>query len=65
MPKYECPKCHRIFCGWAIKYKYKNRCPNCSNELREISDNEESRKVEGYHKEDSEDSLSKLFRLDI
>ena len=65
MPRYLCQNCHRVFCGWAVKYKYKNKCPNCGGELREVSDNKESRKVEGYYKEDSEISLSRLLRLDI
>lgn len=65
MPRYECPNCHRVFCGWAVKYKYEGRCPDCGDELREVSNNKESRKVEGYHKGDSEDSLSKILRLDI
>jgi len=65
MPRYECPKCNKVFCGWVMKYKYKEKCPVCGGELREISNNKESRKEAGYHKEDSEDSLSKLLRLDI
>jgi len=65
MTKWECLECHKIFCGWAIKYKYKYKCPLCGGKLREVSNNKESRKVEAYHKEDPEDSLSKLFRLDI
>ncbi|GAI73357.1 unnamed protein product [marine sediment metagenome] len=65
MQRYLCPKCNEIFCGWSIKYKYKGRCPVCGGELRKISDNKESRKVEGYHKEDPEISLSKILKLDI
>jgi rRNA maturation endonuclease Nob1 len=66
MQKYKCSDCQGVFCGWAIIiYKYKNKCPVCGGELREISNNKESRKVERYHKEDSEDSLSKILRLDI
>jgi len=38
--KYKCSNCHRVFCGWAVKYKHKNKCPNCGGELREVySDN--------------------------
>ncbi|GAI93384.1 unnamed protein product, partial [marine sediment metagenome] len=29
MPKYLCPKCKGFFCGWVMRYKYKNKCPNC------------------------------------
>jgi rRNA maturation endonuclease Nob1 len=65
MPRYLCPKCNEIFYGWSIKYKYESRCPICGGELRQINDNKESRKVEGYHKEDPEISLSKLLKLDI
>jgi transcription initiation factor IIE alpha subunit len=66
MPKYLCPKCKGVFCGWVMKYKYKEKCPVCDSELREVyPDNKESRKVEGSHKEAPEDSLSKLFRIDI
>ncbi|MBA7560503.1 hypothetical protein ES695_03535 [Candidatus Atribacteria bacterium 1244-E10-H5-B2] len=51
MQKYKCSDCQGVFCGWAIiVYKYKNKCPVCGGELREISNNKESRKVEGYHK---------------
>ena len=57
MPKYECPKCNQFFCGWVMKYKYKNKCPVCGGELREVyPDNKESRKVEGSPKEDPKDS---------
>lgn len=50
MPRYECPKCNKVFCGWCVKYKYKNKCPVCGSELRQISNNKESRKGEGIHK---------------
>jgi len=51
MPIYLCQNCHRVFCGWAVKYKHKNKCPNCGGELQEVySDNKKSLKVEGYHK---------------
>ena len=65
MPRYECPKCNKVFCGWCMKYKYKNKCPVCGGELRQISNDRKSRKAEGYHKEDPEDSLSRLLRIDI
>lgn len=39
MPKYECPKCNKVFCGWSVKYKYKNKCPNCGSDLRKVNSN--------------------------
>ena len=60
MPRYECPECHRVFCGWAMKYKYKNKCPDCGSELRQISNKKESRKGEGYHKGQSKISRYKV-----
>ena len=66
MPKYECPKCKGVFCGWVMRYKYKGICPVCGGELREVyPDNKESRKVEGSHKEAPEDSIHRLLRIDI
>jgi len=65
MSRYECLNCHKIFCGWAVRYKLKYKCPNCGGELRGISNNKESRKAERYHKEAPEDSLSKPIRIDI
>ena len=44
MLRYECPNCHRVSCGWAVKYKHKGKCPNCGCKLREASNNKESRK---------------------
>jgi rRNA maturation endonuclease Nob1 len=38
MPRYECPECNKVFCGWVMKYKYKNKCPVCGGELREVYD---------------------------
>ncbi|MBA7637485.1 hypothetical protein ES703_45130 [subsurface metagenome] len=52
MPEYLCPKCKGVFCGWAVRYKLKYKCPKCGSELQEVyPDNKESRKVEGSHKE--------------
>ena len=52
MPKYRCKDCSTIFYGWAVRYKHKNKCPDCGSELQEVHpDNKESRKVEGSHKE--------------
>lgn len=39
MPKYECPNCRGVFCGWAVKYKYKYKCPVCDGDLREVNSN--------------------------
>ncbi len=39
MPKYLCPNCKGIFCGWSVKYKYEGRCPKCGSELEEIYSN--------------------------
>jgi len=39
MLKYECPNCHRVFCGWAVKYKLKYKCPVCGGELEEVYSN--------------------------
>ena len=36
MPKYLCPKCKGVFCGWVMRYKYKGICPVCGGELREV-----------------------------
>ncbi|MBA7573696.1 hypothetical protein ES695_14590 [Candidatus Atribacteria bacterium 1244-E10-H5-B2] len=45
MPKYLCPKCKGVFYGWAMKYKYKGKCPDCGSELQEVyDDNRESRR---------------------
>ncbi len=45
MPKYLCPKCQKVFCGWVMKYKYKNKCPVCGSELQEVyDDNRELRR---------------------
>ncbi len=39
MPEYLCPKCRGVFCGWVMKYKYKNKCPVCGSELEEVYSN--------------------------
>ena len=54
MPKYKCSKCHKVFYGWAIKYKLKYKCPDCGGELRQIANIKKYRNVEGYHKENPE-----------
>ncbi|GAI79357.1 unnamed protein product [marine sediment metagenome] len=50
MPEYLCPKCRGVFCGWSVKHKYKEKCPNCGGELREVSNNKKYRKGEGFGK---------------
>ncbi|MBA7528246.1 hypothetical protein ES705_20429 [subsurface metagenome] len=54
MQRYKCLKCHRVSCGWAVRYKLKYKCPVCGGELRQISNSEKPREVEGYHKGDPE-----------
>ncbi|MBA7531075.1 hypothetical protein ES705_23286 [subsurface metagenome] len=54
MQRYKCSNCKGVFCGWSVRYKLKFKCPVCGGELRETSNNKESRKVEGYHKGDPE-----------
>ena len=39
MPEYLCPGCKGVFCGWAMRYKYKNKCPVCGGELEEVYSN--------------------------
>ncbi|MBA7483361.1 hypothetical protein ES705_36432 [subsurface metagenome] len=39
MPEYKCLNCKGIFCGWVMKYRYKNKCPDCGNELEEVYSN--------------------------
>ncbi|MBA7548911.1 hypothetical protein ES705_41379 [subsurface metagenome] len=54
MPKYLCPKCQGVFFGWAMKYKYKNKCPDCGGELRKIPfNNKKLQKVIRDHKRNS------------
>ncbi|MQY75791.1 MAG: hypothetical protein GH148_09780 [Clostridia bacterium] len=55
MQRYKCSKCQKVFCGWAVKYKHKNKCPDCGGELRQISNNKKYRKYrkgEGVSKGD-------------
>jgi len=54
MSKYECLNCHKVFCGWSVKWKYKFKCPNCGGELREASNKEKSQKSRRYPKGGSE-----------
>ena len=65
MPKFKCSECHKVFYGWAIKYKLKYKCPDCGGEIRQIANTKKYRKVEGYDKEDPEIQISKLLKLDI
>ncbi|MBA7667488.1 hypothetical protein ES703_75577 [subsurface metagenome] len=54
MPAYKCLNCHQIAFGWAMKYKYKNKCPDCGGELREIPfNNKKLQKVIRDHKRNS------------
>jgi hypothetical protein len=43
MSKYLCPKCKGIFCGWVMKYRYKNKCPDCGSELQEVYSNNQTK----------------------
>ena len=43
MPKYECPKCQKIFCGWVMRYRYKQKCPDCGGELQEVYSNNQTK----------------------
>ncbi|RXG62572.1 hypothetical protein ES695_21460 [Candidatus Atribacteria bacterium 1244-E10-H5-B2] len=38
MRRYKCSKCHRVLCGWAVRYKLKYKCPDCGGELEEVYD---------------------------
>ncbi|GAH99094.1 unnamed protein product [marine sediment metagenome] len=40
--EYECPECNKVFCGWVMRYRYKNKCPVCGGELREIPSNKQT-----------------------
>ncbi|MBA7561482.1 hypothetical protein ES695_10960 [Candidatus Atribacteria bacterium 1244-E10-H5-B2] len=50
MPEYLCPKCRGVFCGWVMRYRYKQKCPVCGSELQEVSNNKKYRKDEGFGK---------------
>jgi len=50
MQRYLCAKCQGVFCGWAVIYRLKYKCPVCGGELREVSDNKKYRKDEGFGK---------------
>ncbi|MBA7561280.1 hypothetical protein ES695_07220 [Candidatus Atribacteria bacterium 1244-E10-H5-B2] len=39
MPEYLCPGCKGVFCGWVMRYRYKNKCPVCGGELQETHSN--------------------------
>ena len=39
MPEYLCPKCKGGFYGWVMRYRYKNKCPDCGSELEEVYSN--------------------------
>ncbi|MBA7574671.1 hypothetical protein ES695_06185 [Candidatus Atribacteria bacterium 1244-E10-H5-B2] len=43
MPKYLCPKCKGVFCGWSVKHKYKEKCPDCGSELEEVYSNNQTK----------------------
>ncbi|MBA7532365.1 hypothetical protein ES705_24591 [subsurface metagenome] len=36
MQSYKCSNCKDVFCGWAVRYKLKYKCPNCGGELRAV-----------------------------
>lgn len=42
MPEYLCPKFKGVFCGWVMRYKYKQKCPVCGSELEEVYSNNET-----------------------
>ncbi|MBA7484686.1 hypothetical protein ES707_20216 [subsurface metagenome] len=39
MSRYKCSNCQKVFCGWAVRYKLKYKCPVCGSELEEIYPN--------------------------
>ena len=53
MPRYECTICQKVYVGWAVKYKYEGRCPDCGSELREISNNYKGGKMNKKRKKKS------------
>ncbi|GAI71954.1 unnamed protein product [marine sediment metagenome] len=34
MQRYKCSNCQGVFCGWAVRYKLKYKCPVCGSELK-------------------------------
>ncbi|MBA7519442.1 hypothetical protein ES705_11520 [subsurface metagenome] len=44
MPEYLCPKCRGVFCGWVMRYRYKQKCPDCGSELQEVYSNNQTKK---------------------
>jgi len=48
MQRYKCSNCNKVFCGWAVKYKLKYKCPVCGGELRVIPSN---KKIPGRWKD--------------
>ncbi|MBA7512982.1 hypothetical protein ES705_04991 [subsurface metagenome] len=58
MPKYLCSKCQGVFFGWAMKYKYKNKCPDCGSELEEVYSNNKT-----GNKRLRRDSLAKILKI--
>jgi len=44
MPRYLCPNCKGVFCGWSVKYKHEGRCPECGSELQEVNSNNQTDK---------------------
>ncbi len=39
MSRYKCLNCRKVFCGWAVRYKLKYKCPVCGGKLEEIYSN--------------------------
>jgi hypothetical protein len=51
MQRYKCSNCRKVFCGWAVKYELKYKCPVCGGKLREIpSNNKKYQKAVRDHK---------------
>ncbi|GAH19500.1 unnamed protein product [marine sediment metagenome] len=46
MQRYKCSNCNKVFCGWAVRYKLKYKCPVCGGELKKevYPDNETGNK---------------------
>jgi len=43
MSEYLCPECNKVFCGWVMRYRYKNKCPDCGSELQEVYSNNQTK----------------------